>query len=271
VSLERYNQILWAVVGTLAVIGMLLGVLVFIGAQFFFGKEKDPVIVLGKTNDPKVNQALVFCEPIVVTGAQRQMLPVAAVDVNDPDSEKTVVQYEAKFSQGGGYYDPSRCSLGNYSSRTRIFNVVVRDATTGRQWLLFNRPAKIERVNVPEKDCKDSQATVPCGVIQWQIRDRDTNKDGVIDSKDALSVFHLQPQGDGLKTVIPENASLLTFVWDRDRNALLYQVRIDANKNGEFEKNEPTEILEFIVGKSTAAQPIVDEKIRQELLSHIRQ
>jgi hypothetical protein len=92
----------------------------------------------------------------------------------------------------------------------------------------------------------------------------------VIDTKDALVVFHTNQQGDGLKAVTPANATLLSFVWDRDRNALLYQVRIDANGNGEFEKSEPTEILEFVVGKSTTAQPIVDEKIRKELLSHIR-
>jgi hypothetical protein len=267
-SLERYNQILWAVVGTLVVLGALvLAVILFITRT---REDRSPTIVIGKPNQPKVNQNLVFCEPIVVPGTNRQLLPVAAVDVDDPHSEKIVVQYEARLSRGSGYYDPSRCTLGSYSTGTRIFNVVMRNSATGRQWLLLERPAQIAAVNVPAKDCQSSQAVFPCGLIQWQIRDRDTNKDGVIDTKDALVVYHSNLQAEELKPVTPPNTSLLSFVWDRDRNALLYQVRLDANGNGEFEKGEPTEILEFVVGKSTAAQAIVDEKIRKELLSHIQ-
>src|ERR1051326_6844212 len=122
--LERYNQILWAVVGTLALLGMILAVVAFVGIQFIFKKNSPPAIIIGKPNQPKVNQSLVFCEPIVVPGTQRQLLPVAAVNVDDPTSEKTVVmQYEAALSRGEGYYEPSRCALGSYTSRTRIFNV----------------------------------------------------------------------------------------------------------------------------------------------------
>src|SRR5262249_335314 len=123
-TLQRYNDIIWAVVGTLALLGAISAVVAFVGFKFIFRHEKSPTIVIGKPNQPKVNQDLVFCEPIVVPGTQRQLLPVAAVNVDDPTSEKTVVmQYEAALSRGEGYYDPSRCTLGSYTSRTRIFNV----------------------------------------------------------------------------------------------------------------------------------------------------
>jgi len=111
---------------------------------------------------------------------------------------------------------------------------------------------------------------VPCGIIQWLIRDRDTNKDGMIDNKDALVAFISDTQTAKFAPVTPQDASMIGFVWDPDRNALLYQVRVDSNHNGEFDRGDATNILEYVVGKSDVAQPVVDEGLRKELLSKIR-
>lgn len=92
----------------------------------------------------------------------------------------------------------------------------------------------------------------------------------MIDRKDALVVFHSDTQAIELKAVTPRDTSLISFVWDRDRNSLLYQVRMDTNGNGEFDKSDGTTILEYTMGKSNTAQPVVDESLHKELLSRIR-
>jgi hypothetical protein len=151
VTLQRYNKIVWAVVGTVA----LLGAAVLAVMLFFFRtpEPKPPTIVLGKPNEARIQQNLVFCEPIVVPGTQRQLLPVAAVNAEDANSEKSVVYFESALSRGeSSYYPRSGCGLHDYSGRSHIFNVVVRDTITSRESLLLNRPAQIAAVNVPARD-----------------------------------------------------------------------------------------------------------------------
>jgi hypothetical protein len=266
-TLERYNQILWATLGTCAG----LGILGFGGwLAFNLSREaKQPTIIVAKPNEPKPKQDLVFCEPVVIRGTNRQLFPVAVVNVEDPDSQKTVLSQT--FHSNLVYrYSSSNCAFGQYGGASRIFNVIVKDTQTGRQWLLLNQPAQIDSVNIPSEKCKNGEGPVPCGVLQWHIRDQDTNKDGVIDKKDALVVFHSDGQTVQLRAVTSHNASLIDFVWDRDRNSLLYQVRMDSNGNGEFEESDGTNILEYTIGKSNAAEPVVDEDLKKDLLSRIR-
>lgn len=158
-TIERYNQILWAILGT--VLG--LGMLVFsIWLVLNLGREaKQPTIILAKHNEPKPSQDLIFCEPIVIRGGNRQLLPVAVINVNDPDSEKAVFSLPQDYR-----YSSTRCALDQYGHSSRVFNVIVRDTQTSRQWLLLNRPAQIESLYMPSEKCKDGDGFVPCGIIQ---------------------------------------------------------------------------------------------------------
>lgn len=267
-TLERYNQILWATLGTIVFFGAIVLVIWLIAIQNDDGTQ--PSIVLAKPNEAKPRQDLVFCEPIVIRGAKRQLIPVAVVNKDDPDSEKTVMlpgsgaRFKSDYS-----YSPSNCGFNQYGGSSRIFNVIVRDTQTEQQWLLLNRPAQIESMYVPSERCDKGEGGVPCGFIQWHIRDRDTNKDGVIDNKDALVVFFSDDKATSLNVLTTYGGTLLNSVWDRDRNSILYQLRIDSNGDGKFDKGEGTNIYEYTIGKSNLAEPIVDEKVRKELLSRI--
>jgi hypothetical protein len=132
-TLERYNQILWATIGTVVGVGALVLAIWLVVDRH--GGSKGSTIVIQKPNEPKPKQDLVFCAPVVVPGANRQLFPVAVVNVDNPDSDKTVLpqSYDVMY-RSDSPYSLTHCGFDRYVGSSRIFNVVVRDTRTSRQW-----------------------------------------------------------------------------------------------------------------------------------------
>lgn len=270
-KLERYNQILWAVLGTALGLGAIaLAVALALSNSHHYEEQK---IVIAEPGKPKPLQDLVFCEPVVIPGANRELFPVAAVNVKNPDSNKITMSNplvgQEMYSISSSRSSLLNCNLSSYGM-SHVLDVIVRDTKSGDQKSLLGRPAQIDSLVMPDKNCKERQGPLPCGLLQWTIRDRDTNHDGVIDSDDASVIFISDMQITKLTAVTPPDANATHFVWDSDHNALLYRVQIDTDKNGRFEGGDATDILEYSIGSGAPAQPVISETIRKALLSRLQ-
>lgn len=262
--LERYNQLLIAVLGTGAGIG---GVALAAGLALLALREARPARILVDQQAPdRPRQELVFCQPTIVPKSGLQLLPVA---VRAIDESKDV---RVTSPPGLASYSPSdqNCGLSRYGWAGQIFNVVVRTPGTDQQRLLLDRPSQIEALHMPHEDCARGEGPVPCGLLQWHIRDTDSNADGAISGEDALVAYHSSSVVDELRPVTPGEASLVTFLWDPKRNSILFQVRFDRSGDRRFDEDDPTEILELALESDGTAKQVVSPEIRHRLESQVR-
>ena len=238
-KLDGYNQLLFAVLGTAAIIGGLA--LVILMAIFAFRDAEPARILLDQQAPNRPLQELLFCQPTIVPGSGVHLLPVAVRTVDQSkDVRVTSPPGLAAYSSA-----PQNCSLSGYGWAGQIFNVVVREPDSARQRLLLDRPSQVEALHLPEKNCSKGEGRVPCGLLQWHIRDSDSNGDGAISEDDALVAFHSTRAVAELRPVTPRKASLVSFIWDPKRKSILFQVRFDRSGDGRFDEHDATEILEL--------------------------
>lgn len=264
-TLERYNQILFAVFGTAAIVGGV-ALLAWIGLVAVQGSPPARILV-DQPAAPGPRQELVFCRPTIVPESGLQLLPVAVRAVDDA-SEDVRVASPMRISSYSS--ETGNCGLSSYGAGGQVFNVVVRAPGDDRQRLLLDRPAQVEALHLPDEHCARGEGPVPCGLLQWHIRDTDSNGDGAISVDDALIVYHSTSAVAELRPVTPRDASLVSFVWDPKRGSMLFQVRFDRNDDGLFDERDPTEILELDLRSGTVAKEVVAEDLRKELEAQVR-
>lgn len=261
---ERYNQLLFAVLGTAAIVG---GIALAVGVTLLTLREAQPARILVNQQSPdRPRQELLFCEPTIVPESGLQLLPVAVRAVDESNDVRVT------SPPGLASYSPSdrNCGLSRYSWGGQIFNVVVRTLQADQQRLLLDRPAQVEALHLPHENCAEGEGSVPCDVLQWHIRDTDTNGDGAISEEDALVAYHSTAAVDELRPVTPREASLVTFVWDSERNSILFQVRFDRSGDQRFDERDPTEVLELALAPGSTAREIITPEIRRALEAQVR-
>jgi len=153
---------------------------------------------------------------------------------------------------------------------SQIFNVIARGTGTSSQRLLFTKPTQLAEFQMPHEACSEGVGGLPCDMLLWLVRDRDSNGDGAIDDSDALVAYHSDLEATALHAATPPEVSVVSFTWDTERNSLLYLVRTDRSNDGDFDEDDPTDLLEFVIGRSTIASDFVDPAIRTSLKEKLR-
>ncbi len=160
--LQRYNQILMAIMGTAALLG---GVFILIPLVVgSISSRTEPGLIVGKKGEDVPEQRVVFCTPEFLE--RFQYLPVAVMSAED-DSRVPVLG-SADYVRVSRY--SRSCDLDSYSSSKRIFNVIIRDTDSGQQRLLLAFPGQVVSFRIPAPDCSEDKGPMPCGTIIWSIR-----------------------------------------------------------------------------------------------------
>ncbi|MEL7060996.1 MAG: hypothetical protein AAGN46_13320 [Acidobacteriota bacterium] len=266
--LEKFNRVLWAVVGTL-LLGLLLLVTYWIveewlGSPSSFGQRE---IVVGTDARPAAEEAVpepFYCLPQLVPNSSIQLIGVAVLDGSASDAERRFL------SSGSGKSSDSSSNVCRLTRRSglsaRIRNVIARDAETGDQRLVFDRPVLIERLELPDKDCDAipqedcgrRSGLAPCDAIYWEIRDRDSNDDGVIDAADARVAYLSDLDGQRLRRLSPEGRHIEGAVREPGTDAFLLQVQDDSDGDGRFGAGDRSTLLRVDESGSVA---LVDPEI----------
>lgn len=284
-KLARYNEFLWAIVGT--------GVLLFMAVQFWefvdrsFLRDEDPRLQVVPEADrgaqlrtsatPETGQRLVFCDVIEVSGSMVKFVPVAVVNADDPDQDVQVYGLSANFSMktsADDHWDFAGCE-------GLRFNVVVWDSASGSQRLLLEEPRPIAGIWTPNPlpgtapggtstGCRDEEATLPCDRLLWAIQSGDSNGDRRIDYSDATVLHVSAPDAAELIRVSPDGTSYVDHGWHRGSGALWIRARTDRNGNGKFDGADGSELYQTSLAEPGIARPIIDEALRAELEKQVR-
>jgi hypothetical protein len=216
-NLRRYNEILFAVAVTGAVILGLVHLPRF-GLHGHHARQAAVPAVPdnGVTAGGSSGRSLALCLPSAAAGSDWQYFPVAAsggVPQNaGPSSAWTANLQEA-------------CHLPDGSSQG-IFDVVIRNSSTNEQRLLLGHPGQILDMTLPDPSCGQGAGAVPCNTIFWLIRDRDSNQDGVIDARDETILYVSDLAARSLSRVSPQDSSVLDWIWNARSGEVLLQVQL---------------------------------------------
>lgn len=261
-TFERYNRILGAVLGTLTLLGIVAA---SISALVISDSRRgDARVLLKRGAEQPTSSVVYFCRPITVSGTAFQLLPLAAINPrnsNDPVID-LVAEISVKSSVDRRF---QQCGYGGGFDKGRVFDAILRDVGTGKQSLLWSRPALLESFDQGSSECDDGRGRVPCQMHQWLAHDADTNRNGAIDREDALGAFELTSAGV-LKRITPPDSSILEWTWDRDHNTLLYTVARDTNGDRRFTPGDQTDVLQYTPGSGGTASSIVDRGVLAQLL-----
>ncbi len=261
--LKRYNEILFAVLGTLAVLGLFALALSLIGRTTASPTDG---IAINQTMAAKGKQNLIVCPPVSVAGSDFEYFPVGVVVEANADMRPGVAAMRVGRRQSFG----SRCGGSYFGADARIFNAIVRNRVSGEQALILDGPAQIQEVTLPDPECDSGEGDVPCGIVLWKVRTQDTNHDNVINRDDALAVAVSHADAKDLRVVTPSSATVLASHWDPAANKFYFLIVEDTNGDGGFSGEDGSEILETSATNAALAQAVVEPSVMERLVKAVR-
>jgi hypothetical protein len=218
-NLRRYNEILFAVVVT----GALIVSIVYLIRWRTHGPHDQgsgPPEARTAAQGPAAGGAqrsLALCLPSFVVGTDYQYFPVAAVRAASDGPGGTSPPWTTNLSEA--------CHLPEGTS-DGIFEVVIRNSATNEQRLLLGHPGQILDMTLPDPGCATGAGSVPCNTIFWLVRDEDSNQDGVIDARDGTILYVSDLAARSLSRVSPKDSSVLDWTWNARSGEVLLQVQL---------------------------------------------
>jgi hypothetical protein len=275
-KLERYNQILWAGIGTgvvaVVVVVVLVATVAALHAMFKSGSGVPVAVVEENGQGGTVSEAVHydFCQPIVVHGSPYQLIRVV--------TDRLVVRNKPAVLRKRGYDSfsserPSYDSCGLYGSDrpSAVANVLVRNADSGAVQLLLKENAVIQALEYPRPPFRNPEpefvpAFPPVGVLYWEIAFEDSNGDNVIDEHDDSGVYLSDIDGRNLVRVTPKVSRVLEKTYDEARKLLTLRIVRDSNSDGKLDDKDAPSLIEVSVVKRKMVREVLDRASLRELM-----
>ncbi|EWH13084.1 hypothetical protein KLA_11085 [Cellulophaga geojensis KL-A] len=261
-KIEKYNQRLLAVLGTVGVIFLIVALIAFISITIMEHRRYDDDVETGILSDEKIEelqkenkreQVISYENPrLIDTINSVYIIPVSHKTLNEQEDISGLLNLNKSSSS----YKPSdtRYSRQYYGA---FNNLIVYNPKNGMNKKLFDKRVNFNLIKTEyfEDDI----------LLLMNVSEKDTYKDGVINLKDFKSLYVYSLTKKELKKVGIEGMDVFNFKFLNNEKNLTIQFGVDKNKDGQFEEyNEPTLIkrFDFNSGKLT---DIIDEKISSEL------
>ena len=258
-NLKRYNQIVLALVLTLVFLGVAAIWYLAVFDGFFGGQPETPSVVVGESHEAQegVERSLVYCLPTVEPESGTRFVGVAVIDKSQPYEESRLGS-GSKFTQR---FSPE-CTIGDTWGPTgSIQNVVVIPAGGSGQRLLFEQPVMVSKLSLPCSESEGRNGLAPSDRLYWEIRERDSNRDGVINSQDALAAYLSALDGSGLTRITPPESNLVAAKRDTGADALTIQVQYDSDSDGVFGPRDSVELLQYPLSGLGQAKPLLESEV----------
>ncbi|WNH10868.1 hypothetical protein [Thalassobellus suaedae] len=261
-KIEKYNQRLLAVLGTVGVIFLIVALIAFISITIMEHRRFNDDVETGILSDEKIEelqkenkreQVISYENPrLIDTLNSVYIIPVSHKTLDEQEDINGLLSINKVSSS----YEPSdtRYSRQYYGA---FNNLIIYNPTNGMNKKLFGK-----RVNFNLIETEYFEDDI---LLLMNVSEKDTYKDGVINLKDFKSLYIYSLTKRELKKVGLEGMDVFNFKFLNNEKNLTIQFGVDKNNDGQFEEyNEPTLIkkYDFESGKLT---DIVDEKINTEL------
>ena len=265
-KIEKYNQKLLAILGTVGVIFLIVALIAFISITIMeyqrYGYDDD--IETGILSDEKIErlqkenkreQVISYETPkLIDTLNTLYIIPVSYKNLNEKENINGILN--AYSSSENNYNEDldSRYSGGFYGA---FNNVIIYNPTVNTNKKLFN-----ERVNFNYIHTEYFENET---LILIKAADKDTYKDGVINLQDFKSLYIYSSEQNKMEKIGIDGMDVYQYNFINKSKNLIIEFGVDKNQDGRYEaSNEPTLIkkYDFESGKLT---DIIDKKTSSEL------
>jgi hypothetical protein len=262
-KIKNYNQTLLAIIGTIAIIFALVGLILFIffsitemrrSSQFndepgILSEEK--IVELQAAN--KREQVISYELPYLIdTINSIYIIPISHKTLNEPE----IISGKISGLLNSGYNDESD---QRYSSRYygEFNNVIIYDQQNNVSRKLFNNRVNFNNFN--------SEYFSDDILLIFKVAEKDTYRDGVINMLDNKSLYIYSINEKKLRKINNDSMNVERFKFLNNSKDMIISFGIDKNANGSFEDhNEPTIIKKYNY-QSAKLVDIVDAKTDSDL------
>lgn len=261
-KIEKYNQRLLAVLGTVGVIFLIVALLSFISIMIIDYFRFNDDIETGILSDDKIEelqkknkreQVISYENPrLIDTLNSIYIIPISHKTLNKEEDIDKVVGLLSTSNN----YEPSdtRYSSGYYGA---FNNLIVYDSEKGTNEKLFD-----ERVNFDHIKTEYFEDDI---LLLMNVSKKDTYKDGVINLMDFKTLHIYSLSQKQLKTIGIDGMDVFSYKFLNNSKDLSIRFGIDKNKDGQYsEYNEPTSIKKYDFENDILVD-IIDEKINSDL------
>lgn len=271
-GLERYNQIIWAIIGSGVVAAVVVSVLVGLAAVLYSMLHSDrggmQVAVIDEETAGGVERKSSlydFCQPLMVHDSPYQLIRVVSdqfavrkVAAPESRSRKGTYDYSAAPVYGGA------CRIYGSDRQTGTVNVIVRRVDDNSMRLLLKENAVIQTLEYPQPPARNEDGTgedfPPAGTLYWEIAFEDSNNDGEIDEQDDLGAYLSNPDGSHLERVTPAQSRVLEKSYDGKRKLLTLRVLRDTNSDKVLDDKDKPSLIEVSVAERKMIREVLDSK-----------
>jgi hypothetical protein len=260
-KIEKYNQRLLAVLGTVGLIFLMVALTAFISITIMEHIRFDNDVETGILSDEKIQelqkenkreQVISFNQPrLVDTLNSTYIIPISHKTLDEQEDINGLL-----YATSSASYEPSdnRYSNGIYGTYN---NVIVYDDNIEISKKLFNKRINFDRIQTEYFDDEI--------YLLMNVAEKDTYKDGVINLKDFTSLYIYSLKSEELKNVGIKGMDVYDYKFLNETKGLIIRFGIDKNDDGTYnEFNEPTIVKKYNL-KTGILKDIVDDKIRTEL------
>jgi Tfp pilus assembly protein PilV len=265
-KLKKYNQKLLAVLGTIAVLFLIIGLIGITGILIqeyqrtsYYDRQDDGILSEEKIEElqkeNKREQVISYETPkLIDTLQQLYIIPVSQKSLEEAeniDSSGLLNMYsndsykkkrDVRYSKG--YY-------GNFN------NVIIYDQKTGNTQKLFT-----ERVNFNTIQTVYFEDDI---FLLCDVATKDTFKDGVINLEDFTSLYIYSFSSKKLQKVGNDEFTLAGYKFITNSKELIIRFGVDKNSNGKYEEYREPSILKRYNFQTETLTDIIDAKLHNEL------
>lgn len=273
-SLERYNQIVWAILGTVAAAAIAVGLVSFVLSLFHFDRSGVPVEVVDEQGAPRAGHEVKadVCLPIDIDGTPYQLIRVAVDRIVIKGKSLATERSKGIASSDSGEAAGSGCGDAGTGYLSMNGSVLIRDKRDGTLHLLIAQNAMIQRMEYPvprgrtREEGEEVSAFPPPGTLYWEIGLADTNGDGVLSGADDVGAYLSDAGGGNLVRISPPGSRVVDKTYDERRKILAMKVVTDSNGDKSLDDNDAASIIEIDVPRRRVIGTLIGSANWQERL-----
>jgi len=263
-KIEKYNQKLIAILGTVGVIFLTVALIAFISITIIEYRRYNPEdIETGILSDEKIEklqkenkreQVISYKTPILIdTLKSVYIIPVSHKTLNEKEDITGLLN---AFTSSENDSEPSdnRYSGGFYGAYN---NVIVYNPNGEKNEKLFEKRVNFNKINTEYFEDEI--------LLLIQASEKDTYKDGVINLEDFKSLYIYSFSQKKMEKIGIDGMDVYSYKFINKSKDLIIKFGVDKNKDGQFkEYNEPT-LLKKYEFKSGKLIDIINNKTNSEL------